>query len=81
MSIGTGMLWFDNDPKSSLAVKVIRAADYYKKKYGKVPNKCYINPKDREKKLKGFVNGIKIFTSPTIITNHIWIGREVQQGE
>ena len=78
MSIGIGMLWFDNEPKSSLAEKVNRAAEYYKNKYGKSPNKCYINPKAREKKHKGIINGIKIFTSPTILPNHIWIGREVQ---
>ena len=77
MSIGMGMLWFDNE-QSSLAEKVNRAAEYYKNKYGKAPNKCYINPKAREKKHKGIINGIKIFTSPTILPNHIWIGREVK---
>ena len=42
--MNTGMLWFDNDPKTTLKDKIIRAADYYRKKYGRVPNTCLINP-------------------------------------
>ena len=30
----TGMLWFDNDPHTDLAVKISLRADYYQKKYG-----------------------------------------------
>lgn len=40
----TGMLWFDNDPKTNLAAKIIRAVEYYTKKYGRVPNLCLIHP-------------------------------------
>ena len=29
----TGMMWFDDDPKKTLTVKIIDAADYYRKKY------------------------------------------------
>ena len=40
-----GMLWFDNDQKSSIPSKVERAARYYQKKYGKNPDLCYVHPK------------------------------------
>jgi hypothetical protein len=39
-----GMLWFDNDPKAELKVKIERAASYYSKKYGQAPNLCFIHP-------------------------------------
>ena len=40
----TGMLWFDNDPKTDLPTKVLRAAAYYQKKYGCSPNLCFVHP-------------------------------------
>ena len=39
-----GMLWFDNDPKATLDVKVERAAAYYRHKYGKTPTLCFVHP-------------------------------------
>lgn len=39
-----GMLWFDNDPKADLKIKIERAATYYRSKYGKAPNLCFVNP-------------------------------------
>ena len=29
----TGMLWFDNDPKKSLNLKIQQAVDYYRNKF------------------------------------------------
>jgi hypothetical protein len=39
-----GMLWFDNDPKVTLDIKVQRAAAYYRHKYGKTPTLCFVHP-------------------------------------
>lgn len=39
-----GMLWFDNDPKVTLDIKVERAAAYYRHKYGKTPTLCFVHP-------------------------------------
>jgi hypothetical protein len=39
-----GMLWFDNDPKVTLEIKVQRAAAYYRHKYGKTPTLCFVHP-------------------------------------
>jgi hypothetical protein len=39
-----GMLWFDNDPKAALDIKVERAAAYYRRKYGKTPTLCFVHP-------------------------------------
>ena len=32
------MLWFDNDPKLDIQAKIIKAADFYQKKYGVHPD-------------------------------------------
>ena len=39
-----GMLWFDDDPRTALAAKVSRATDYYRLKYGLIPNLCLVHP-------------------------------------
>lgn len=39
-----GMLWFDNDTKASLEVKIERAASYYRTKYGRTPTLCFVHP-------------------------------------
>lgn len=39
-----GMLWFDNDAKSSLDTKIERAASYYRTKYGRTPTLCFVHP-------------------------------------
>jgi hypothetical protein len=71
MSIG--MLWFDNDPKASLEEKVRGAAAYYREKYGKKPNTCFVSQK--EKIQEGLeVDGIAVKTSWQITANHYWIG-------
>ncbi len=40
----TGMLWFDNDPKTTLSVKIQKAMDYYSKKFGRIPDICLVHP-------------------------------------
>ncbi len=39
----TGMLWFDNS-QTELNIKIQKAADYYHKKYGQVPDLCLVHP-------------------------------------
>ena len=70
-----GMLWFDNDPKRDLEGKVTDAAEYYRKKYGRKPTVCFVNPAMAEKKeLKA--GGVEVKTSDTILPNHLWIGSQ-----
>lgn len=75
-----GMLWFDNDPKAEIQIKIERAAVYYVKKYGKNPNLCFVHPSmlrsaptDQPEKL--MKNGaIEVRTSRSVLPNHFWIG-------
>jgi hypothetical protein len=68
-----GMLWFDNDPKTDLPQKVSLAAAYYRKKYGKAPTLCFVNPKMINGK-KEKAGQVTIKTSPSILPHHLWIG-------
>jgi hypothetical protein len=75
-----GMLWYDNDPKAAIAAKIEKAAAYYRTKYGKDPNLCFIHPSMLVKEApaipdKGRSNGtIEVRTSPSVLPNHFWMG-------
>lgn len=79
--MNTGMMWFDNDPKTSLDVKIQKAADYYRKKHGRVPDTCLVNPKmmdtthpEQDNRQAG-----KIIVRPlrSVLPGHLWIGVNV----
>jgi len=70
-----GMLWFDNDPKLGVFNKVEKAAAYYREKYGKDPNLCYVHPSmlaDQKEK----PGTVMVYGSTTMIPHHFWIGVE-----
>ena len=78
-----GMLWFDNDQKADLQKKVKRAAAYYRDKYGKVPNLCWVHPgmvlrkgekPTGEEGEKFIVDRVEIRMSKTMLPHHFWIG-------
>lgn len=75
-----GMLWFDNDPKAEMTIKIERAASYYRKKYGKAPNVCFIHPsmlhlESSETSTSPVkAGGVEVRTSRSVLPNHFWIG-------
>ncbi len=38
--MNAGMLWLDDDKQRPLEERVSRAADYYREKYGRLPELC-----------------------------------------
>jgi hypothetical protein len=70
----TGMLWFDNDPKTTLEQKIKKALDYYNNKFGNKPNVCLVHPGmlDKEKE----VEGLKVRAYQPVMPGHFWIGVE-----
>ena len=71
----TGMLWFDNDPKSDLRTKINRAADYYQKKYGQKPDLCFVHPSMVTPVLPmQKLQGIEVRATRQVSPNHIWMG-------
>jgi hypothetical protein len=74
----TGMLWFDNDPKTELSKKIHRAVQYYQKKYGQIPNLCTVHPQMVEKEKLNDAE-LKIETSDSILLHHFWIGTTLEK--
>ena len=71
-----GMLWFDNDPKLDVLSKVMKAAAYYRSKYGEEPNLCFVHP-SMIPDVKTRAGKIAVQTNNTVLPHHFWIG--VQQ--
>jgi len=68
-----GMLWFDNDPKADFKVKLERATNYYRTKYGQIPNVCFVHPSmvPSNQTRSGL---IEIRPNRSVRPNHFWIG-------
>jgi hypothetical protein len=76
----TGMLWFDNDPKTTLSVKIQKAMDYYSKKFGRIPDICLVNPSMLDSGQKQFDLGkLTIRPYQPVMPGHLWIGVEDQK--
>ena len=72
----TGLLWFDDDKKSSLADKVARAIEYYIRKNGTAPTVCYVNPNMADALIEMPIDAVEMKTSRTVLPNHFWLGVE-----
>ena len=56
----TGMLWFDNST-TTLNVKIQKAMEYYRKKYGCIPDLCLVHPSMMENNAKNLeINGLTV---------------------
>lgn len=76
----TGMLWFDNDPATTLSVKIQKAMDYYSKKFGRIPDLCLVHPSMMDKDQRQLELGKLIIRSYRPVTpGHLWIGIEDQK--
>jgi hypothetical protein len=76
--MNVGMLWFDNDPHTALASKVGRAADYYRQKYGLVPDLCLVHPTmlGGPDLVGGHAGKVAVRPNRAILPGHLWIGTE-----
>lgn len=73
---GTGMLWYDNDPKRPPAEKIERAMNYYFVKYGRVVTQCHVHPgliADGPVRVKG----VKVTPDRYIMPDHFWLGLSI----
>jgi len=76
----TGMLWFDNDPRTTLSVKIQKAMDYYSKKFGRIPDICLVHPSMLDTGQKPFELGkLTIRPYKPVMPGHLWIGVEDQK--
>jgi len=73
----TWMLWYDD--QGDIVERVIRAANYYEKKYLCRPNLCLIAHGEIPGEL--MVNGIRVISDRRVARKHLWIGYEAIQGD
>ena len=73
--MNVGMLWLDDDKRTTIEDKVQRAADYYQHKFGQEPDTCMVNTN----MLKGELNvgAIHVFPARNVLLHHFWIGIDV----
>ena len=69
----SGMLWFDNDPKTALTTKIEKAAGYYRQKYGRNPDLCLVHPSMLGENSPQN-NKINVRPYRPILPGHLWIG-------
>lgn len=75
----TGMLWFDDDSRSTLDSKIQKAAQYYKNKYGRLPDLCLVHPTMLSgAQLPARQSAITVRPYQPVLPGHIWIGVEDQ---
>lgn len=67
----SGMLWFDNDPGRTLAQKVERAAEHYRRKYGQPANVVFVHPATDAPEVVG---GVRVARSRMVMPDHLWLG-------
>ncbi len=71
--MNTGMLWFDNDPRTDLQAKINKAVRYYQNKYGQIPNLCFVHPSMLTEK-NSKPSGLEVRSSNKVLPHHLWLG-------
>ena len=78
----TGLMWFDNDPLTTLAVKIQKATAYYQQKFGRLPDLCLVHPSmlaDSRLEAPGERDRrVTIRSYQPVLPGHLWIGVEEQ---
>jgi hypothetical protein len=67
-----GMLWLDDDKGVGFDDKVVRAARYYKDKYGRSPNLCLVHKGMLAEEKR--VGKIQVRPAQNVLPNHFWLG-------
>lgn len=79
--MNTGMLWwFDARPDRTFDEKVIEAALYFRRKFGKAPTLCLVNPVavDQKGVIVEAPEQIRVTVKPwrSVMPSHMWIGTD-----
>jgi hypothetical protein len=77
LTITQGLLWYDDNPSRTPEETIKRAADRYEIKYGKKPNRCYVNngtPGLAHVQESAQALGIQVEAASSVLPYHFWIG-------
>lgn len=69
----SGMLWLDADGRRTFEEKVQRAVEYYREKYGSMPDLCLVNSASFVEEEKR-VGAVTIQRTRTVLPHHFWVG-------
>ncbi len=69
-----GLLWYDDDKKKTLEVKLQEASVRYQARFHAIPNVCHVHGNGEEARTA--VGKISIVYNPVIRPNYFWIGLE-----
>jgi hypothetical protein len=70
----TAMLWFDNS-QTRIEIKIQKAAAYYEKKYGRVPDLVLVHPSMLETNQRQLeINKLTVRSYRPVLPGHVWIG-------
>ena len=72
--MNVGMLWLDDDKKTTVEEKIQQAAEYYQQKFGRKPDTCLVNRAMVGEELR--VGSIHVYPARYVLPNHFWIGIE-----
>ena len=85
----TGLLWYDGDPRRPLEDKIGRAAERYRRKYGRWPNTCYVHAEsggddgqdgsNLAVRLEEPQACIRVLSAPNILLHHFWLGESSEK--
>jgi hypothetical protein len=78
--MNVGMLWFDGEEHKEMPARVQAAASYYRTKYGRVPNVCFVHPSMLTGPGLNRVDGVDVRPSPMVLHGHIWMGVDEREG-
>ncbi len=76
-----GMLWFDGDSSRDVEARIKRAAEFYRNKYGRAPNLCFVHPRTMGNGKGMEVAGMRILTSTSVLKDHFWLGVQEPESE
>ena len=74
-----GMLWFDSNQELAVSDRVERAANYYKKKYGRIATLCFVHPSTLTEPSKA--GRTEIQPMDAVQPNHFWLGIKPEPSE
>jgi hypothetical protein len=72
-----GMLWKDDHPHRTLAQKVARGAEYFRRRYRAEPTVCFVHPSMLPTGSGGglvLAAGLRVLAARNVPAGHFWLG-------
>ncbi len=70
------MLWYDGDTRANLASKVIRACQFFRRKYVVEPKTVYVAPSMLLDGAPTVIDGVRVKPSVTVLPQHFFVSAE-----